>query len=67
MILRVPPVASNIAEWVRLAANAINRLAPLQDNIEVGPFADDAAAGDAGIPVGGLYRRPDGSVGWRQE
>jgi len=29
-------------------------------------YADDAAAGAAGIPVGGVYRKTDGTVVWRQ-
>lgn len=67
MILRVPVTFSNVAEWGRRVATAINQLAPLQDGVAAGPFADDAAASGAGIPVGGLYRKPDGSVGWRQQ
>lgn len=64
-MLRVPVIATNIAEWVRLAATAINQLAPLNDSLSSGPFADDTAASDGGIPVGAVYRKPDGTIGWR--
>lgn len=65
MILRVPVVATNMAEWVRRAATAINQLSAASDALATGPFADDAAAGEGGIAVGALYRKPDGSVAWR--
>ncbi|GEM70943.1 hypothetical protein SAQ01S_07090 [Sphingomonas aquatilis NBRC 16722] len=65
MILRVPVVATNIAEWVRRAATAINQLSAASDALETGPYADDAAAADGGIAVGALYRKPDGSTAWR--
>lgn len=65
MILRVPVVATNIAEWVRRAAGAINQLATAQDAIGLGPFVDDTAAGEGGVPIGALYRRSDGSTAWR--
>lgn len=66
MILRVPVTVTNIADWVRKAAGAINQLAAAQDLLALGPFADDAAAGAGGVPVGSLYRRADGSTAWRQ-
>lgn len=66
MILRVPITTSDIADWVRKAASAINQIAQGQDALSRGPFADDAAASTGGIAVGGLYRKPDGTVGWRQ-
>lgn len=66
MILRIPPVATNLAEWARKAATAINQLAAAQDVLALGPFADDAAAGEGGVPIGSLYRRSDGSTAWRQ-
>lgn len=66
MILRIPVVATNLAEWVRKAATAINQLATAQDVLALGPFADDAAAGAGGVPIGALYRRADGSTAWRQ-
>ena len=65
-MLRVPVIATNIAVWVRLAATAINQLAPLNDSLTAGPFADDAAAKTGGVAVGSLYRKPDGTLGWRQ-
>lgn len=65
MILRIPVVATNLAEWVRKAATAINQLAAAQDVLALGPFADDAAAEEGGVPIGALYRRADGSTAWR--
>lgn len=65
MILRVPVTFTDVADWARKVANAINQLAPLQDGVNAGPFADDAAAGAGNIPVGGLYRKPDGTIAWR--
>jgi hypothetical protein len=66
MILRVPVIVGNTADWARKVASAINQLIAGQDAIASGPYADDAAAGEGGIGVGGLYRRPDGTVWWRQ-
>ncbi|MFD1702484.1 hypothetical protein ACFSCV_05630 [Methylopila henanensis] len=31
-----------------------------------GPYADDAAAGTAGVPIGGTYRKTGGVLAWRQ-
>ncbi|WP_203309764.1 hypothetical protein [Sphingomonas beigongshangi] len=64
-ILRVPVTAGNMVEWVRKAATAINQLIQASEAPLPGPFADDSAANTGGVPVGGTYRKPDGTLGWR--
>lgn len=39
---------------------------PAASGIKPGPYADDAAAATGGVPVGGDYRKADGTMAWRQ-
>lgn len=65
---------SATATWLQRWSWQGNQVAEMREDGELNlktvttaaAYADDAAAATAGIPVGGIYRKTDGTVVWRQ-
>jgi hypothetical protein len=69
-------VDANVTNANVNAAIAFNRKATIEalaltpadiglENAILGPFPDDQTAGQNGVPLGGIYKKPNGVIGWR--
>lgn len=63
-MIKFAHLTGDVKDWAKRLVTDLNR--PASDYVGgLSAYANDAAAAAAGIPIGGGYRKTDGTVRWR--